>query len=238
MNSLSIYYRTAYNVPAPFSYEISFEFSEVNNNFGVDFQMEYSDRETLSESEIVEEGFSLNDNYSWKGTLNKVWKNEIDDLLAKTELRNLSKENEIILRNAEGEFAPKNFKDWSILIQDLIQAVFESSGKEKQWVLTVLVLKINERLNQKIEVSFANRKVEFSFGSHNNMDWPQAKKLMELIYLSNFEEDKASGNLPSKDGIYLCFDELTWYKLGYAITNPHGNKAHLNKLENAFLKLI
>ncbi|MES2795992.1 MAG: hypothetical protein V4683_08505 [Bacteroidota bacterium] len=53
---------------------------------------------------------------------------------------------------------------------------------------------------------------------------------MELVYLGEFDEVKASSEQPDKEGVYLCFDQLTWYKLGQSITNPHGNKGYLSKL--------
>ncbi len=239
MRSLSIYYCTAFDVPAPYSYEISFDFESINNLLQVNFQMEYSHREELTEDEILNEGFTNNDNFNWKGVLNKVWEHELEMILAKTELKNTSKEHEIILKTPEGEFIPKNFKEWSVLIQDLVQAVFETSAKEKLWQMDILFIKNGfQNLKQKLQISFANRTVDFAFGSKVILDWQQAKKLMELIYLADFDEEKANLQLPVNDGVYLCFDDKIWYKLGQSIMNPYGNKGYLAKLEKELSSLV
>ena len=238
MNPISIYYCTAFDVPAPYSYEISFDFEKKDNGFFVNFQMEYSHREDLTEDEIVNEGFTLNDNFSWKGILNSVWESEIDLILAKTEFKNVAKEHEIIIKNDDGDFVPKNFKEWSLLIQDLIQAVFETSGKESPWQLELAIIKKSEIQKQKIIVSFANRNVDFSFNSKINLDWSEVKKMMELIYLGDYLEEAAQMQLSNKDGFYLCFDDKTWYKLGRSVLNPQGNKNYLTKLESELLSLV
>lgn len=238
MKPISIYYCTSFDVPAPYSYEISFDFEKMNNGLFLNFQMEYSHREDLTEDEILNDGFSLNDNFSWKGNLNSVWEIELDSIIAKTEFKNVSKEPEIIIKNADGEFVPKNFKEWSLLIQDLIQAVFETSGKEKPWQLEFAFIKKSEIQKQKIVVSFANRIVDFSFGSKRNLDWGQIKKIMELVYLGDYLEEAAQMQLSDKDGFYLCFDDKTWYKLGRSVLNPQGNKNYLTKLESELLSLV
>jgi hypothetical protein len=235
MKPISIFYSTPFDVPAPYSYEVSFEFKDGIN---IDFQLIYTNRDDLTEDEILHEGFSENDNFSWKGVLDKVWQNEIEDLLTKTTYRNSLQDQEIIIKRDGEENAPKNYKEWNLLIQDLIQAVFETSGKEMPWQLNLIVIKNGVIKKQELKVLFSRRDVDFAFGSNFRMDWSRAKKLMELIYLGEFDEQKANTQLPDKEGVYLCFDQATWYKLGQAITNPHGNKGYLGKLENELFGLI
>lgn len=235
MTPISIFYTSPFDVPAPYSYEVSFEF---NDELNLDFQLIYTNRDDLTEDEILNEGFSENDNFSWKGKLVEVWQNEIENLLDKTTYRNSLQDQEIIIKSEGEEKAPKNYKEWNLLIQDLIQAVFETSGKEMPWQLNLLVIKNGEIKKQELKVLFAKREVDFAFGSNFQMDWSRAKKLMELIYLGEFDEQKASTKLPDKEGIYLCFDQETWYKMGQAITNPHGNKGYLGKLEFELLNLV
>lgn len=228
MNYLSIYYSTPFDIPAPFSYEVSFEFFEDEK---LDFEMIYTGREELSEDEILNDGFTLDDNFKWSGNLDSIWNNQIEELFARTEARNSTIDQEIILKTEGKEFAPRNYKEWNLLIQDLIQAVFETSGKEQPWQMELKIIKSGLKKTQLMKVLFAKREVDFVFGSNINMDWAKAKKFMELIYLGEFDEEKSSTQQPEKEGVYLCFDQLTWYKLGHAITNPHGNKSYLGKLE-------
>jgi hypothetical protein len=227
MNSLSIYYSTPIGVPAPFCYEVAFEFSDENQ---LDFEMIYTNREDLSEDEILNEGFTENDNYKWSGNLNPIWRVQIGELLTKTDKRNNLIDQEIILKVDGEEFAPKNYKEWNFLIQDLIQAVFETSGKEQPWQMELEIIKNGQKKLQQMKVLFASRNVDFAFGSTVKMDWNRSKKFMELLYLGEFDEAKANTQTPDKDGVYLCFDKITWYKLGHSIANPHGNKSYLGKL--------
>lgn len=235
MNSLSIYYTTSFNVPAPYSYEVSFEFSADGN---LKFDMNYTNRDELTEDEILNEGFTENDDFSWNGKLNTVWEAEIESLLAKTEARNSTRDQEILLKRAGDKFAPRNYKEWNLLIQDLIQAVFETAGKEKEWQMDLQIIKNGKKDLQKMTVYFAKREIDFAFGSNIKMDWQRAKKFMELIYLGDFDETKSTNQIPEKEGSYLCFDQINWYKLGHSIANPHGNKAYLGKLEAELLSLV
>ncbi len=222
-------------MPAPYSYEVSFEFSKDSN---LKFQMNYTNRDELSEDEILDEGFSENDDFNWEGKLNSVWEAEIESLLAKTEARNSTRDQEILLKRAGDKFAPRNYKEWNLLIQDLIQAVFETAGKEKEWQMDLQIVKNGKKDLQKMTVYFAKKEIDFAFGSNSKMDWQRAKKFMELIYLGDFDEDKSTNQLPEKEGSYLCFDQINWYKLGHAISNPNGNKAYLGKLEYELLSFI
>ncbi len=234
MTLQSIHFITPFDVPAPFSYEILFEFSSENN---INFQMNYTGREDLTEDEILNEGFSENDDFVWKGKLNAIWLAEADTLLSKSDKRNTLADQEIILRAKNIDFAPRNYKEWSLLIQDLIQAVFETSGKEKPWQMDLQIIKNGKKDVQKMEVSFAKMEVDFAYGSVK-MDWNKAKKMMELIYLGDFDEAKSSTKSPQKEGVYLCFDQLTWYKLSEGVLNPNGNKKYLPKLEFELNALI
>lgn len=233
--SFSIYYSTPFDVPAPFSYEVSFDFSADEK---LDFEMIYTDREDFSDDELENDDFSNNDNYNWSGNLNSVWKMQIEELLEKTEARKSTIDQEIIIKTDSKEFAPKNYIEWNLLIQDLIQAVFETSGKEQAWQLDLQIIKNGEKKKQKMNVFFSKREVDFAFGSSISIDWAKAKKFMELIYLGEFLEENASAKLPEKDGVYLCFDQQTWYKMGESIKNPNGNKSYLGKLEAELLSLV
>jgi hypothetical protein len=224
----SIYYCTPFDVPAPFSYEVLFDFLADGQ---LNFQMNYTNRGELSIEEIENEGFTENDDFKWKGKLNEVWLDQIYNLFDRSEKRKSILDQEIILKTDEEEFAPKNFKEWNLLIQDLIQAVFETSGKEQAWQMELQIIKNGQHKHQLMQVFFSKRDVAFAFGSNVKMDWAKAKKLMELIYLGEFDETKASVQKPDKEGVYLCFDNTTWFKLGQSITNPHGNKGHVGKLE-------
>jgi hypothetical protein len=84
LSSLVIKFETADMVGAPFSHQILLKMQFAGQGIEVDFQIAYIDREDLSEEEILEEGFSLNDDYSWKGQIDNAWLEPIKEILKKT----------------------------------------------------------------------------------------------------------------------------------------------------------
>ena len=72
MPTFSLKYQTAENIPAPFAHAIEINGS-LDQELELSFELTYLDREDLTEDEILEEGFTTNDNFTWKGTLPKVW---------------------------------------------------------------------------------------------------------------------------------------------------------------------
>jgi hypothetical protein len=230
MPSYTIDYRTTIEVPAPYSYMVQIGVDLKKDILNIDFKMQYTNREELDEEEILNEGFSLNDDFEWAGIVDNVWADELENLLSRTDKRHIPTDEDIIITESERSFAPHNYKDWNFLLQDLIQAVFETSGKEKPWQMDLVVIKKENRNIQQMKVLFAKREIDFAFGSNIKMDWQRSKKFMEQIYLGEFDEAKASEKKPDREGVYISFDENMWYQLGKAITGPNGNKSYLNKL--------
>jgi hypothetical protein len=238
MASYTIYYNTSIDVPAPYCYEVQMGIENESDTLKIDFKMQYTHRDELDDEEIINEGFSLDDDFSWQGTVDQVWATELDNLLSRTDKRHIPTDEDIIVKETNRSFAPHNYKDWNFLLQDLIQAVFETSGKEKPWEMDIIVIEKDKKDIQKMKVLFSKREVDFSFGSNINMDWQRSKKFMEQIYLGEFDETKASDRKPNRDGIYLSFDETNWYQLGVAITGPNGNKSYVNKLGAELERLV
>ena len=98
MHSFTVYYSTPFDVPAPYSYQVSFEIILNENNLNVAFEMNYSNRDGLDEDEILNEGFTMDDNFAWKGDLDMVWANTLDDLMTRTEKRMNLHDQEIIIK--------------------------------------------------------------------------------------------------------------------------------------------
>jgi len=141
MPTFSLKYQTAENIPAPFAHAI-----EINGSFEHDlalsFELTYLDREELTEDELFDEGFSSNDDFTWKGTLPKVWSDVV--------FGSLKSANELFIKSLEPHqdfwqvdfngksFYPKNTDAFKYLIEELQQAVYEKAGREASLKLTFL----------------------------------------------------------------------------------------------------
>ena len=204
------------------------------------FLLQYTDRDSLTEDEILQEGFTENDDYEWKGNLNDAWFDTISKLADTTKINEYYKENATVVLKIDGsnKFSPNNTKAWEDLLQDLIQAVFEQSGKEKPWEMKVHNIVNGKAYLQDITILFAEKKVAFGRIENKIMHWEAAKKLMQLIYLGDFIDDKITSVEPKKDGLYLSFAEGFWYELGFSVLNPNGNKGYLEKLKKEILSLF
>ena len=77
-------------------------------NLGLDYSIEYYDRDDITEIEILEEGFTPNDDYSWKGTLPPIWNQVVLDKLLKTNWTNKSKPELNSLETLEIEVTDQN----------------------------------------------------------------------------------------------------------------------------------
>ena len=72
-------------IPPPFchQYKISIEKS-TSNEFLTDLSLEYYNRDEITEEEIFDEGFSMDDNCTWSGTLPLLWGKMIESKLKST----------------------------------------------------------------------------------------------------------------------------------------------------------
>lgn len=83
MKSLVLRFQTSALVPAPYAHAIELSINIKDESLAYVFEMEYLDRSQLSEEEIYEEGFTMEDDYKLEGELPKVWANELKALIEK-----------------------------------------------------------------------------------------------------------------------------------------------------------
>src|SRR5688572_9901646 len=75
-------------VPPPYSHVFRLMLDWSNGDLDVVLDLHYTDREDLTNEEILDEGFTLNDDYSYKGTLNTVWIKPLQQLFDKSKWTN------------------------------------------------------------------------------------------------------------------------------------------------------
>ncbi|MFY7910255.1 MAG: hypothetical protein ACOVO2_11905 [Emticicia sp.] len=227
MPTFSLKYQTAENIPAPFAHAI-----EINGSFDQDldisFELTYLDREDLTEDEILEEGFTTNDNFTWKGTLPKVWSDVVFGSLKSAnelQIKSLEPHQDFWQVEFDGKsFYPKNTDAFKYLIEEIQQAVYEKAGKEAALKLTYLKNQSGENVEVFVTASFVDRKLQLV--RTNNIDgssetkvlvWDELNYILKNTFSGEFEADFAHGTKPSHKGLFLNAGDELWYEVGKSL---------------------
>ncbi|MCF0070085.1 hypothetical protein LZD49_06350 [Dyadobacter sp. CY261] len=210
----------------------------------VDFDIAYTDRDDLSEDEIYDEGFSTDDDYKWRGDLPAIWIKEFE---------NIFESSKIIRRREESEFEdfieieldendkrvtiyPVDKERWSYFLQEMMQAIFETGGRENPFELSYVEIDNESKTTIDLKASFAKKEFTLSknAGTVRQLDWNQLQKIMDTIYKAEFVPDNASENKPTKRGKYITAGDGLWYKMGEAILETTSKSKDLSKIEALF----
>jgi len=234
------------SIPPPFSHvyklKIAFEKGFVNTQL----DLQYTEREELSEDEILDEGFSLDDDYSYKGELPTVWEEPFKDLYASTRWSNKKQLGgdggiKVLAKDRHGKIVrgiPNNPDDWQYLAQEFIQAIYEISEKEKPLHLQYYANSTEGEFFYDLTVKFATRKVEVVINGDKHLaDWEQTKNLLGYIYLPDYDYDQAKENKPSKRGHYINLGDGFWHEFGKGIINLDDAFDAASKIKSEFKKL-
>lgn len=249
---LSITFETLV-VPPPFSHTYCFVLQPSDERLQVKYEISYTEREALTEEEILEEGFSLQDDYSWEGKLPLVWHQAVEKMLQQTtKLRKQPKagsENVVILQiqDLKGtlhEGVPDNIEAWVYLLQEMTQAVFEISRKELPLLVKYLEISgTDHKLELFIQPSFSNRQLiagvfEKGKKQEKSHPWERLKPLLKAVYLPDYDVSKSTSQQPATPGKYIDPGEGLWYALGKAVVNPGKKYDAIGAMEKEIKKLL
>jgi hypothetical protein len=231
MPTFSLKYQTADNIPAPFAHAI-----EINGtiqtigtqNLELSFELTYLDREEFTEDELLDEGFSLNDNFSWNGTLPKIWSDVVfGNLKSAKELfiKSLESHQEFWQVDFEGKsFYPENTDGFKYLIEELQQAVYETAGKEAMLKLTYLKNQSGENIEVEVSASFVERKLRHARTNLKDastetkiLPWDELNFILKNTFSGEFEADFALSKKPSHKGLFLNAGDELWYEVGKSL---------------------
>ncbi|MFN3488714.1 MAG: hypothetical protein ACK4YV_06260 [Emticicia sp.] len=227
MPTFSLKYQTAENIPAPFAHAI-----EINGSFEQDlelsFELTYLDREDMTEDELMDEGFTSSDDFTWKGTLPKVWSDVV--------FGSLKSANELFIKSLEPHqdfwqvdfngksFYPKNTDAFKYLIEELQQAVYEKAGREAPLRLTFLKNQSGENMEVAVSASFIERKLQLirtniTDGSSETkvLAWDELNFILKNTFSGEFEAEYAHSKKPSHKGLFLNAGDELWYEVGKSL---------------------
>lgn len=232
-------------IPPPFSHVFRLALDWASGSLHTKLVLHYTDRDELSEQEIIEEGFTPEDDYSGELQLNSVWIDPILDLLKNTRW-NSKQLNDggitlSLVENGKLQTAkvPANQEDWQLMAQDIIQAIYESTKKEKP--LSIHFRKVDHDSTRDIQITvfFQDREVILKEGEENRViNWDYAIQLMKLIFTPDYDYELAKETPSNKRGEYIeCGDGL-WHELGKGVINIDPSFDTVSKIKSSFNHLL
>jgi hypothetical protein len=231
--SLTIRFQSAGMIPPPFTHYYTLAVKPTAKNaLHVDFSITYTDREELDEEDITGEGFTMNDNFSWSGTLGSAWLPIIVQVVEQTRLKPL-REGDLTEKDdfLDVTIAPANQNGQALLtgtptdadaflysIQELIQAVYEAGGKEQPFELSYISYQQTGDREVHIQASFADRIVQVIDVQNRKEDrktiaWEALHPLMATVFAYDYNPEDGLAKLPKRDGHFLNVGTGYWFDI-------------------------
>jgi len=246
LKHLEIKFETADILPPPFSHQILLSLDFQNDFIDTKFEIAYTYRDELSDEEILDEGFTGEENVAWAGELSNAWKVPILELLAqmpeKSNQKAIQEEQNFLelVVNGKTYGNPKNQEEWEYLLQELSQAVYETYGKELPFSLTFKKVDSNKSVSIfELILHYTDRRVEAytevdSMKRSRSLTWEEASELIGQVFVGDFFPDKASKNEPKSIGKFITVGDGLWYEFTKSLKNPNGNRAYITSLYQRF----
>jgi hypothetical protein len=205
----------------------------------------YTDRDEVTEEEIRDEGFTLHDDFHFNGEVPLVWKNPLMELYSKTKWskRKLDAEGGIgvLTKDTHGQevyTVPLNQEDWQFFAQDVIQAIYEISKKEAPLKIGYLIREENQLLDLILTVLFSVRKVEVRInGKAKEADWDKTKDLLSVVFLPDYDYDRAKQAKPQHKGHFIDCGDGFWHEVGKGVINIDDSFDAVGKIKEGFKAL-
>lgn len=244
-----IKFQTASIIPVPYAYYYSLELNNLENVVGVDLTLTYLDRDELDEDSILDEGFTLNDDYAWKGELPQVWLAELEKVLGNESLTGKDKisetDNFIELEISQGGgdkavVYPIDREKWDYFLQEIIQSVYEVSKKELPFELEYLSINQKQSVNLFLNASFSTRIFTIKSGQNEPtiVPWKWVNEVMSTVFRAEFLMEEALEVMPKQPGSYLAIGDGLWYPMYTAIVEPTNKSRVLPKIDALFKDLF
>lgn len=241
-------------VPPPFHY--AYRLIIAPDTAAVEYEIQYLHREELTEEEITDEGFTLEDDWKWEGKLPASWIEVLREQIDKhswPKKPEQPQQEEAILdirlldekRKPLFEGKPADQAVWEYFLQELIQAIYEIAEREAPFQLMYKEIgQGNAEQEIFLEASFASRTITArkltSLGTEETVApaWKTLKGLMKTIYIPEFDYEKASVQEPQKKGKYLYTGDGLWFKFGESLLEPDTKSKSLPRLEESLKELF
>lgn len=256
VRSFHAFFDAGHLVPPPFYHTYKFRVNLAEEDTPASYAIRYLHRNELTEAEILDEGFTLDDDWEWKGKLPQGWRNVLLEQIKKqswpTKAEKLAEGEAGLLISLLGdddkvlfEGKPADIASWEYFLQELIQVTYEIAQKEAPFELVYREIKKgNETYEIKLKAFFTERIIqaqELENGQELNSiqpDWKLLKNLMKAIYIPDYDYGNAREQEPKKRGKYIFTGEGLWFKFGDSLTEPDKKSNSLERLENSLKGLF
>ncbi|GAB3575487.1 hypothetical protein GCM10027578_39760 [Spirosoma luteolum] len=237
LSKLRVRYQTPRSMPAPYAYFYTLTARPASNDsLQVDLTLTYPDRDDIDEDELIAEGFSRDDDFTWSGKLPKIWLQTVEELVRKTTLHPLDEDAlgedddfwELTLDSTDsvpqtGRPALKgkgNLNDWQYLMQELMQATFEAGNRERPFELIYLRLGAGAKdAEVYLSASFVDRTVSVTTirdkrERMRGLPWTSLQEVMSAVFAQDFDPDDAHLSRPKGAGQWINIGTDEWYNVG------------------------
>jgi hypothetical protein len=232
-------------VPPPYSHVFRLMLDWSQGSLTANLDLHYTEREDLSKEEILDEGFTLEDDYSYQGPLNDVWTRPLQQLFEKSKWTNKDiDEGGITVRplekgKNEGIKIPSNQEEWQLMAQDLIQAIYETVKKEAPLQVRYRLVEGDKISDCQITVHFSNREVDFEKGENSRkINWEYAIQLMKIVFTPDYHYELAKEEPGKKRGAYIECGDGYWHELGKGVVNIDPSFDAVGKIKSGFYDLL
>jgi hypothetical protein len=246
IKQIQIKFETADIIPPPFSNQVILSLDFQANLIKTTLDLAYTYRDELTDEEILEEGFTGDEDLAWAGELAGVWKEPILSLLSKTpekpNQKALDEEQNFLELSIDGKIlgTPKNQEAWEYLLQELMQACLETYGKESPFRLIFKKIEQNKSFTQfDLILHYSTRTIEayteiYQEKQKRSLLWEEATDLIGHVFIGEFVPDKAQKNEPKNAGKFLWIGDGLWYECTKSLKNPNGNRGYMIELYQRF----
>lgn len=232
-------------IPPPYSnvFRLSLDWS--NSDLIAELELHYTDREDLSEDEILDEGFTTNDDFSFTGKLDPVWKKVVSIEFDKVKWsgKQLDQGGLTLSAIENGKTGnakvPAEQELWQLLAQDIIQAIYETSKKEAPLTVNYRQVTNEESVDCSITMNFSNREAVFtSKNQSRGINWEYAVQLLKLVFSPDYNYEIAKETAGTKRGSYIECGDGYWHELGKGVINIDTSFDAVGKIKDGFENLI
>ncbi len=244
INGLVIEYDSGI-VPPPYSHVFRLLLNWKDGNLSTELDLHYTDREDLSKEEILDEGFTENDDYSYRGRLNPIWTKPVTGQLAAAKWTGKAIDEGgltvAVLENGKAGpvRVPADQEGWQLLAQDLIQAIYETSKKEAPLTIKYREITHESTKDCAVTVKFSDREVLFESDEESRMiNWEYAVQLLKLIFTPDYHYELAREEPGKKRGAYIECGDGFWHELGKGVVNIDDSYDAVSKIRSGFKELL
>lgn len=238
------------SIPPPYSHYYSLVVDENPSYLTLSFTLNYTEREDLTEEEILDEGFSPDDDFAWKGTLSKVWKLQLDAMLGETKLaaKPASGSDYVVEVKTDeggnertGYVSKKETLRWAYFIQELKQAILETERIEAPLKIEYLLIDGEKETLVVLNGIFAERNFTVRINDRpvEQLEWHVLQQTINLIFNeTEIDQEQSLPRRPVKRGHYLNIPGAGWFEFDEGIRPRYQDASILENIKKTMRAFI